>query len=263
MTRLAAVVLLLVAVAPARAETSAEVVNGSNDPLSANIGVTLQNQYVASYYANRGADGNTLALQGTWPHALGGVPQILEVSVPIVTSPDGHADRTSGLGDVVVFDELLYDGGWSELGAGPQVTAPSATDDRLGAGKWQAGLTGAAVLPHQEWGLVAAVVTYQHSFANDGHRRPTQNDLTVQPFVAINLPDQFYLRSTGTWSWDLQHGAYAIPFGLGAGRVWEMPDETTVNVFVEPQYTVAHEGEVPQWQVVAGFNVQLPASSGG
>jgi len=34
-------------------------------------------------------------------------------------------------------------------------------------------------------------------------------------------------------------------------------------VFVEPEYTVAHEGEVPQWQVFAGFNVQLPASGGG
>ena len=263
MSRLAAVVLLLVAVAPVRAETSAEVVNGSNDPLSANIGVTLQNQYFASYYANPGADGNTLALQGTWPHDLGGLPQLFEVSVPIVTSPDGNEDRTSGLGDVIVFDELLHDGGWYELGAGPQVTAPSATDDRLGAGKWQAGVTSAAVLSHEDWGLVAVVVTYQHSFANDGHRRPTQNDLTVQPFVTIDLPDQFYLRSTGTWSWDLQHGDYAIPLGLGAGKVWELPDETTVNVFVEPQYTVAYEGEVPQWQVVAGFNVQLPASGGG
>jgi len=57
--------------------------------------------------------------------------------VPIVTSPDGHEDRMSGLGDVVVFDELLYDGGWYEVGAGPQVTAPSATDDRLGTGKWR------------------------------------------------------------------------------------------------------------------------------
>jgi hypothetical protein len=48
MSRLAAVALLLVAVSRAHAETSAEVVNGSNDPLSANVGVTLQNQYVAS-----------------------------------------------------------------------------------------------------------------------------------------------------------------------------------------------------------------------
>jgi hypothetical protein len=32
---------------------------------------------------------------------------------------------------------------------------------------------------------------------------------------------------------------------------------------VEPQYTVAHEGDVPQWQLVVGFNVQGSAGGGG
>jgi hypothetical protein len=258
-----ALLVVFAAVASARAKTSAEVVNGSNDPLSANLGLMLENQYAASYYGDPGADGNMLELRATVPHELGGLPQLFDVSVPIVTSRDGDESRTSGLGDVVVSDQLRWDGGWYELGAGPQLTAPSATDDRLGDGKWQAGLASAAVLPHEDWGLLAAVVTYQHSFASDGHDRPTRNDLTVQPFVTLNLPDQFYLRSTATWTWDLQQGEYAIPFGLGVGKVWALTNETTVNVFLEPQYTVAHEGDVPQWQLVVGFNVQGSAGGGG
>jgi hypothetical protein len=124
------------------------VVNGSNDPLSANVGVTLQNQYVASYYANRGADGNTLALQGTWPHDLGGLPQILEVSVPIVTSPDGtrtdeRARRRRRLRRAPLRRRLV------------RARRGAAGDGAVGDGRSARGrqvasrLTSAAVLPHE------------------------------------------------------------------------------------------------------------------
>jgi hypothetical protein len=33
---------------------------------------------------------------------------------------------------------------------------------------------------------------------------------------------------------------------------------TTLNLFVEPQYTVAHHGVAPQWQIFTGFNLQFP-----
>ena len=51
---------------------------------------------------------------------------------------------------------------------------------------------------------------------------------------------------------------YDIPVGLGAGKVWAFKGGTTLNLFVAPQYTVAHDGVVPHWQVFARLSMQFP-----
>jgi len=105
--------------------------------------------------------------------------------------------------------------------AGPRVTGwlhgTLATNDRLGTGKWQAGAATAAIAP-QPWGLLGALVTYQHSY---------------------------------------------IPFGLGGGKVWKLSSGTTINLFAEPQYAVAHDGIAPQWQLFMGLNFQFPLTPHG
>ena len=56
----------------------------------------------------------------------------------------------------------------------------------------------------------------------------------------------------------MEHGDYYIPLGLGAGKIWKTVDEATLNLFVEPQLTVAHEGVAPELQVFMGLNMQFP-----
>jgi hypothetical protein len=151
---------------------------------------------------------------------------------------------------------FLFKAGPLELGVGPQLTVPSAPKDQLGTGKWQAGAAGVVISPHP-WGLLGGLVTYQHSFAGD-EDRATQNTLQAQPFGFYNLPKGFYLRSAATWNFDLERGDYYIPLGLGVGKVWKTVDGTTLNLFVEPQGTVAHEGVAPKLQVFMGLNMQFP-----
>jgi hypothetical protein len=77
----------------------------------------------------------------------------------------------------------------------------------------------------------------------------------MQPFGIFNLPGGWYVRSTGTWTFDLQHGNYYIPVGLGGGKAWK-DGHTIFNVFIEPQYSILHEGSgVPQWTIFAGLNM--------
>jgi hypothetical protein len=85
-----------------------------------------------------------------------------------------------------------------------------------------------------------------------------KNTLQSQPFVVYNLPQGLYLRSTATWSFDLERSDYYIPLGLGVGKVWETVDGATFNLFVEPQGTVAHDGVAPKVQVFMGLNMQFP-----
>ena len=137
------------------------------------------------------------------------------------------------------------------------MTIPTATDTVLGTGKWQAGLAAVAIAP-QSWGLIGGLVTWQHSFAGPSSR-PTQNNLAVQPFFIYNLPQGVYLRSTATWNFASAQDTYVIPVGAGVGKVFVQADGTTINVFAEPQWTIAHHGAgQPKFQLFAGVNLQFP-----
>lgn len=236
---------------------SSQEMNAANNPLQPSLGANLQNLFVDSYYDLGDADSNSALLRGVLPHKLFGRPQLLRATLPIVTTPDlPPTGARTDVGDLNVFDIVLTKRGQLELGLGPQLTLPSAGSDETGTGKWQAGLALLAISPRQ-WGVVGGLVTWQHSFAGDSDRR-TQNNLQAQPLVIYNLAKGWYLRSTATWTWDLHEGAYYLPIGAGAGKVWK-PSAATWNVFVEPQWTVAHDGDgVPQFQIYAGLNLQFP-----
>ncbi len=236
---------------------SADQMNAANNPLTPTIGVNLQNAYIARYYGPGGADSNAVLLRGTLPHQLGGAPLLLRATLPVVTTPDVPGiDRHTGVGDLNLFDLFLFKEGTMQLGIGPQLTIPTASRDDTGTGKWQAGLAAVVIAP-QAWGLTGGLVTWQRSFAGDKARDDVDN-LQAQPFLIVNLPKAWYLRSTATWTFDLSSGNYTIPIGLGAGKIWNAGG-VTYNLFAEPQWTVSHKGNVsPQFQVFFGLNMQFP-----
>jgi len=253
----AALAVQLLATAPALAQSS-EDMNAANNPLTPTIGVNLQDQYVGRYYGLGDADGNTLLLRGTLPHKLFGMPQILRLTMPVVTTPDAapFSERFTGAGDLNLFDVFLFKAGGVELGVGPQLTMPTASRDQTGAGKWQGGVAAVAMAP-QKWGLAGGLLTWQKSFAGDDDR-PQVDSASLQPFFIYNLPQGWYFRSSATWNFNLRSGDYSIPVGAGMGKVWKMGG-TTYNLFAEPQWTVSHQGEgQPKFQVFMGLNLQFP-----
>lgn len=244
--------------APAFAQQpSADEMNASNNPLHPSIGINLQDQYVGRAYGLGDKDSNAFLLRGMMPHKLGGQPQLLRATMPVMTTPDiDPVGRKTGAGDLNIIDIFIFKHGGVEVGIGPQLTIPTASRDEMGTGKWQAGFAGMAIAPHK-WGLLGGLVTWQHSFAGDNDR-DTQNNMTAQPFFIYNLPQGWYLRSTATWTYDIERSTYAIPIGAGVGKVWKS-GTTTLNLFAEPQWTVAHEGDgMPKFQMYFGLNLQFP-----
>jgi len=236
---------------------STEQMNDANNPLTPTITANVQDQWAPQLYDSDNST-NALLLRGVLPHLLGGVPQILRATLPIATAPSTSGNgNTTGLGDLNLFDLAVFKGQGFVLGIGPQLTIPTASDHALGTGKWQGGLAAVAVAP-QPWGLIGGLVTWQHSFAGEADR-PTQNNLSAQPFFIYNLPQGVYVRSTATWNFDLERSNYVIPIGGGVGKVFVQSDGTTINVFAEPQWTVAHHGAgQPKFQLFAGVNLQFP-----
>lgn len=238
----------------ARSQTASDDANKSNNPLNLAASFNVQNYFTPSLFGGSGHT-NDFLLRPTvpiGPNNVIPVPQIFRLTVPVSTRPDPNGGYNTGLGDINLFDIFLLSQGKTQIGVGPLITAPTATDRTLGTGKWQAGLAAVAVNATKQR-LLGALVQWQHSFAGQSDR-PTVQSLTTQPFFIWNLPEGLYIRSTGIWTFDLQHGSYYIPVGLGAGKAWRS-GTTIFNAFIEPQYSVAHSGNVPQWQIFGGLNM--------
>ncbi len=231
-------------------------VNAANNPLTPKITVNLQDYFLPSLNRLGNRQANQGLLRGLVPSDAFGVPQLVRFTLPLVTTPAFPNGSNTGLGDLTLFDLVVIPTKSVVFGVGPLLVAPTATSRDTGAGKWQGGGAAVAVAP-QSWGLLAGLVTYQHSFAGD-NSRPIAQIVTAQPIVTYNLPRGFYLRSTGVMTFDLGNHTTAVPVGFGAGKVWSFGNGNTVNAFVEPQYSVIHSGAgVPVWQIFAGINFQF------
>ena len=225
----------------------------ANNPLAKFQAFNIHNYYVPSLSESNG-NADTFWLRYAQPFGK----FLFRASLPISRVPAGDGTSTSGLSDLNAFAAYLFDTGnpGVSLGAGPQLTVPTATDDRTGTGKWQAGLVATyfnATSKTFQWG---GLVTWQTDFAGDASRAGT-NTLAVQPFYFVQLGKGTYVRGSAVMVFDLKNGTYDVPVGLGIGQV--VPTAGAVfNVFIEPQFTVLSRGPgQPEFQVFVGFNTQF------
>jgi hypothetical protein len=232
-------------------------VTEANNPLTPKVTVNLQNYYTTDLFGLPDQTADQFLLRGLVPLKLFGQGQLLRATLPVAWAPALPDGSASDLGDLTVMDLLLFPAGHMAFGAGPLLVAPTAGRKATGAGKWQAGAGAVVVMPMPD-ALLGALATYQQSFAGDDDRAEVSL-LTFQPLVTYNLPAGFYLRSTATWNFNFDNNDYYIPIGLGGGKVWVTDSGATLNLFVEPQLTVAHQGAgQPSFQIFAGLNLQFP-----
>jgi len=236
---------------------SSEDVNNSNNPLHPALGFNIQDSYTGSFHGLEDSDANSVLLRGIVPHKLFGAPQIMRATLPVATSPDEPLGSTTGLGDLNLFNIFIFKENDIQLGIGPQLTIPTADDDRtLGTEKMQLGGAGVVIAP-QDWGLLGTLVTWQHSIGGSRFRE-TQNALQTQPFFIYNFPMGFFFRSTAIMNFNFEDGSYFIPVGTGFGKVWKLKGGTTINLFTEPQWTLWHDDIAPKFQLFSGINLQFP-----
>jgi hypothetical protein len=123
------------AIGAAEAQQSTDV--QANNPLANSTAINFQNQYTG---ALTGSDNtaNQVFLRFAQPfQALGG-KWLMRATLPVNTFPQPSGKDITGIGDFNVFAAYLIDTGnpGVSFGIGPQVTAPTASEDGLGSGKW-------------------------------------------------------------------------------------------------------------------------------
>ena len=241
---------------------SEEDTKKANNPLANTKAINVQNYYIPTLYDDANLKANTALIRYATPFAGGKV--LMRATLPLGTTPSGGYSQngspkySSGLGDLNFFATYTFSKPDAKtlLGLGPQVVIPTASSHSLGAGKWQLGAAFVAfnaASPAFQWG---ALITYQTSIAGDEDRVSTAL-LIMQPFLLFQLGKGAYLRSSALWNFNLYNNAYNVPFGVGAGHVAKAGN-LLFNVFLEPQFTVLHEGAgQPALQFFGGINCQF------
>jgi hypothetical protein len=246
----------LAGLAHAQDAPSASDVAQSNNPLADVTAFNIHNYYIGKL-TETDETGNQFWLRMAKPFSIGDTKWLMRASLPVNTYPaPPDQQHETGLGDFNAFAAYLIDLGNPAIsfGVGPLISAPTATKDSTGSGKWSAGFVNIlfnATSPRFQYGYL---LTWQGSFAGDENREAVST-AAFQPILIYQLGGGTYLRSTPIMSYDFKKDTYTVPLGLGVGQIWKR-GKTIYNLFVEPQWSVADKGSGwPAWQVFVGFNM--------
>jgi hypothetical protein len=173
----------------------------------------------------------------------------------LTADPDGPINDTSGMGDLTVFDLLrAKPKKWGAWGIGPVAVFPTASDDRLGQGKYQLGPAFMMVYTAIPKWQIGILVQNPISFAGDGNR-DSVSTLSVQPIAIRHFQGGWYaglgdLPMTYEWF----GGDYKIPLNLRIGKVTKIGKQP-INIFVEPFWTPSefYKGSAGEWGIK--FNI--------
>jgi hypothetical protein len=148
---------------------------------------------------------------------------ISRVIVPVIQRPLAGNTDVIGIGDInPTLFVVPRSRGDLQVGLGPTLVIPSATDLQLSSQRWSAGPAGVAV--YTRGPIVAGVLVNNiWSFAGSGGR--DVNAMLIQPFFNYNLPGGWYLISSPiiTADWTLAAGnGWTIPVGGGVGRIFRL-----------------------------------------
>jgi len=231
--------------------------NAANNPVNPMLTIDLQNYVVPSPEGYSGRIGDQGLLRVSVPIDKFGLHQFVRVILPIETTATEQGGPNTGVGDLTVYDLLLFQTHGTTIGAGPLIAAPTARGFAYGSGKWQAGAAGIVLMPFG-WGLLGVLTNYEHTFSGN-NSGPVGENTTVQPIIHYNFHHGFYLRSTGVWTFNSYYHVQDIPLGLGVGKVWRRSNGDLVNFYIEPQYSVYQSGVLSaKWQLFAGLTFKFP-----
>jgi hypothetical protein len=136
-------------------------------------------------------------------------------------------------------------------GAGPTFLLPTASDDRLGTGKFSIGPGVVVLVQPGKWTL-GLLINNLWSVAGSGSR-PDVNSMTFQYFVNYNLKKGYYITVQPIMSanWNAPSGnVWLVPFGGGIGRIMRLGFQP-VNVSVQAYGNVKRPDVAPSptWQL--------------
>jgi hypothetical protein len=249
-----------------KARSADEIARDLANPNSSLANLTLKLQYRTFDGNLPGAgdqDSTTALFQPVFPFSLGesasggeatffarpAIPYFFDQ--PWFNSDTGIFEEVSGMGDIV--SDFAY--GVTEKNGllwalGGVTTLPTATDSRLGSGKWSLGPE-LFIGKFEQWGLYGVFPSHQWDIAGWGDRGV--NVTTIQPFLVTLPGGGWSVGSAPIMNYDWQAEQWTIPVNLTVSKTVQI-GKTPVKLSVEANYYVESSETFGQdWFV--GFNI--------
>jgi hypothetical protein len=252
---------------PAYAEDIKKLAEEVENPVSDLVRVGFTNGTLFGAGANNHLL-NNLNLQASTTRRFGDWALLNRLTIPIPYIPanaiEGKTGSMTGLGDIEYTGFFARDESKRRFklvgGIGPTFILNTATDDRLGLGKWSVGPTLALVSIPDPW-VVAAIIRNVWSFAGD-NQRPKVNLFTIQPFVNYNFSNGWYLTSTpaitANWEAKEKRNRWLIPIGGGFGKVMFRGEKRPINIRLQGFYHLEKPDRAPDWTLQLQFQILFP-----
>ena len=238
-------------------DTETNLAEQAQNPVAELISLPFQNNFGFGIGPNNVTQW-VLNVQPVIPFSLGPDWNLITRTImPIINQPSPALgiDSAFGLGDINPTLFLAPAGSANFIwGVGPTFTVPSATDSKLGSGKWSAGPAAVALTMQHPW-VVGALANTQWSFAGWGDKYVTQT--LIQPFVNYNFEKGLYLVSAPIITCDREAeggNRWTVPLGGGVGKIFHL-GKLPINTQLQAFYNVATPDNGPDWQL--RFQIQL------
>jgi hypothetical protein len=211
---------------PDTQQESSDIAKQAQNPIAKLISVPFENDF----YPHTGThkeDEYVLEIKPVVPIALSKDWNLItRTIIPVIQTPElaPGINGTSGLGDIqesFFFSPTKASPGGIIWGAGPVISAPTATETIYGTGKMSMGPT-LVVLKSQGHWLYGSLAQNLWSVETGPRDRPAVNQMLLQPFVNYNLPHKWYLTSSPiiTSNWEVSgNNRWTVPVGGGVGKI--------------------------------------------
>ncbi|OCP35774.1 hypothetical protein [Ensifer sp. LC163] len=222
---LAAIATLLSPVEAALAQDASgaqSLDQAANDPTASIMSLQLADWYTPTYHHLDDSD-NAIALRAAIPFELGGIDNIFRITAPIITD---HPALEPGLGDITIFDLMVFNENWGRWGVGAVALLPTGGDHR-GADQWALGPALGFTAPVSDDLLVG--LFNQNLFHIGGDQALGQADVNVSTFQPI-----LSHKLGGGWSvgfsemqiaYDWEDGRFSsLPLGIQVSKLQKFGD---------------------------------------
>ncbi|MCE9555759.1 MAG: hypothetical protein K8T91_20620 [Planctomycetes bacterium] len=188
-------------------------------------------------------DSNTIDFRLQMPFLLWGEINLLRVDVPYNIS----SSKGSGLGDIVMFDLVVFDAPWGRWGIGPGMRLISDPGDE---DSFLLGPVAGTVWKNEHW---TVGILSENYFSGD-------NSLSeLQPILAYKFNEQFALGiGESKFKYDWSTGAWTqIPLGVEAKYIADLHGQK-IEFFINPQYSFRNSAGDPEWMLYVGLTLLVP-----
>jgi hypothetical protein len=186
---------------------------------------------------------NTIDFRLQMPILLWGEINLFRVDVPY----DISSSKGDGLGDVVMFDLVVFDAPWGRWGIGPglRMSPGSSSED-----SFQAGPVAGTVYKDEYWTI---------GILSENYLSPDQSLSELQPILAYKFNEAFALgvgEMKFKYEWN-QRVWTQVPLGVEAKYITTLWGQK-MDFFVNPQYNFHNSSGNAEWQFYFGLTLLVP-----